>query len=72
MQKLDEACDCKVNMQDIVHIEDVTDFKRKCPEAKKHAHTKFVPSKDFKIKTEWISDDSDGNQDSSEKGEFSK
>ena len=71
MQKLDEARDCKVNMQDIVHIEDVTDYKQKCPEAKKHARTKFVPSQDFRIKTEWISDDSDQEQDSNENSEYS-
>ena len=71
MQKLDEAHDHKVNMQDIVHIEDVTNYKRKCPEAKKHARTKFVPSQDFRIKTEWISDDSDDGNDSTEKGEYS-
>ena len=71
MKKLDEAHDHKVNMQDIVHIEDVTDYKRKCPEAKKHARTKFVPTQDFRIKTEWISDDSDDSNDSAEKGEYS-
>ena len=71
MEKLDEVCDRKVNMQDIVHIEDVTDFKRKCPETKKHVCTKFVPSQDFRIKTEWISDDSDDDHNSSEKGDFS-
>ena len=44
------------------HIEEITNYKKKCPEVKKHAHTKFVPLQDFRIKTEWISDDS-GDED---------
>ena len=37
------------------------DYKLKYPEAKRYPRVKFVPSQDFCIKTEWISDDdSDG------------
>ena len=52
LEKLDEARDQKVQMQDIVHVEDVTDFKKKCDATKQHPRTKFVPSQDFRIKTE--------------------
>ena len=57
-QKLDEARDWKVNLQDMLFVEEITDYKQKCPETRKNPHVKFVPSQDFRIKTEWISDDS--------------
>ena len=57
-QKLDEARDRKINMQDVLFGKKITDYKQKCPETRKNPHVKFVPSQDFRIKTEWISDDS--------------
>ena len=71
LEKLDEARDRKVQMQDIVHVEDVTDFKKKCDAAKQHPRTKFVPSQDFRIKTEWISDDSGDKQEAKQQANFS-
>ena len=70
IEKVDAARDRKVNMQDIVHIEDVTDYKKKSAQAKKASRTKFIPSQDFRIKVEWISDDEEeaSTQDS---GQFS-
>ena len=57
-QKLDEARDRKINMQDVLFVKEITDYKQKCPETRKNSHVKFVPSQDFCNKTEWISDDS--------------
>ena len=54
MEKLDAACDRKVNMHDVIHIEDVTDYKKKCDATKKGPHKKFIPAQDSRIKTEWI------------------
>ena len=59
IEKLNAARDRKVNMQDIVHIEDVTNYKKKTAQAKKASRTKFILSQDFRIKVEWISDDED-------------
>ena len=60
-QKLDETRDRKVNMQDVIFME-ITDYKKKCPETRKNPRVKFVPSQDFHIKTEWISDESDSEE----------
>ena len=49
-------------MQDVIFTEEITDYKKKCPKTKKKPHVKFVPSQDFRIKTEWISDDSDSEE----------
>ena len=57
-QKLDEAQDRKINMQVVLFVKEITDYKQKCPETRKNPRVKFVPSQDFCIKTEWISDDS--------------
>ena len=57
-QKLDEARDWKINMQDVLFVKEITDYKQKCPETRKNPHVKFIPFQDFHIKTEWILDDS--------------
>ena len=44
-------------MQDVIFMDEITDYKKKCAETKKNPRVKFVPSQDFRIKTEWISDD---------------
>ena len=59
VEKCDTARDRKVNMQDIILVREITDFKQKCAATKKGPHKKFVPSQDFWIKLEWISDDED-------------
>ena len=62
LEKCHAAQDRKVNMQDIILLEEITDFKQKCAATKKGPRKKFVPSQDFRIKTEWISDDEDDEQ----------
>ena len=72
IEKCDEAHDRKVNMQDIILVGEVTDYKLKCPETKKRPQKKFIPSQDFRIKVEWISDDSDDDDtDATKPQEFS-
>ena len=65
-QRLDEACDRKVNIQDVIFSDEITDYKQKCPKIKRNPHVKFVPSQDFHIKTEWISDDESDGETSTE------
>ena len=57
-QKLDEAQEWKINMQDVLFVKEITNYKQKCPETRKNPRVKFVPSQDFCIKTEWILYDS--------------
>ena len=71
IEKCDEARDRKVNMQDIILVGEITEYKLKCPETKKAPRKKFIPSQDFRIKVEWISDDSDDDTDATKPQEFS-
>ena len=55
-EKIDNARDRKLIAGGVIFVEEVTNPKDKCPEMKKNPRTKFVPSSDFRIKTETISD----------------
>ena len=52
--KVKAALDCKDIKQGILFMEEVTDPKQKSDMTKKHPRMKFVPSCDFRLKTEHL------------------
>ena len=54
IQKVNSASDHKASIQPVQFIEEVTDPKDKCPDAKWTKMKCFTPSTEFRIKTEWL------------------
>ena len=54
IQKVNTARDHKASIQPVQFVEEITEPKDKCPDAKKKQMKCFIPSTDFRIKTEWL------------------
>ena len=59
IQKVNTARDHKESIQPVQFIEEITDPKDKCDEAKKTKMKRFKAPTEFKIKTEWLDTSSD-------------
>ena len=54
IQKVNTARDHKASIQPVQFVEEITEPKDKCPNAKKKQMKRFKPSVEFRIKTEWL------------------